>query len=102
MALAIVACSTEDILENNTGRTVIFSLSMHDNNSETRVGVSTAEGSLGLSVAFEANDKFDVYVRQGDKIVEIEEVTFAVNENDRKRGRLTFEMPASASTSVTS
>ena len=99
MALAIVACSTEDILEKNTGRTVTVSLSMHDNNSETRVGVSTAEGSLGLSVAFEANDKFDVYVRQGDKIVEIEEVTFAVNENDRKRGRLTFEMPASVNAS---
>ena len=67
----------------------------------TRVGVSLVEGSKDLLVSFNADDKFSIYVRQGDVIQQVENVTFAVNGENGKQGTLAFEMPASIDMSKT-
>ena len=93
-ALGIVSCTDEDSTFKSS-RLVSLSVNMPDGESTTRVGVSLAEGSKDLSVSFSADDKFSIYVRQGDVIQEIENVTFTVNSENGKQGTLAFEMPAS-------
>ena len=63
--------------------------------------VSLVDGSKDLSVSFSADDKFSIYVRQGDLIQEVEDVTFAVNSENGKQGTLAFQMPASIDISKT-
>lgn len=94
IALAIVSCTDEDSAFKSS-RFVSLSVNMPGGESATRVGVSLADGSKDLSVSFNADDKFSIYVRQGDLIQEVEDVTFAVNSENGKQGTLAFEMPVS-------
>lgn len=93
-ALAIVSCTDEDCAFKSS-RLVSLSVNMPGGESTTRVGVSLIEGSKDLSASFSPDDKFSIYVRQGDVIQEIENVSFIVNSENGKQGTLAFEMPAS-------
>ena len=99
-ALAIVSC-TDEYSASKSSRLVSLSVNMPGGEMTTRVGVSLVEGSKDLSVSFSADDKFSIYVRQGDLIQEVEDVTFAVNSENGKQGTLAFQMPASIDISKT-
>ena len=99
-ALGIVSCTDEGSAFKSS-RFVSLSVNMPDGEPTTRVGVSLVEGSKNLSVSFSADDKFSIYVRQGDVIQEIENVTFTVNSENGKQGTLAFEMPVSIDMSKT-
>ncbi len=99
-ALAIVSC-TDEYSASKSSRLVSLSVNMPGGEMTTRVGVSLVEGSKDLLVSFNADDKFSIYVRQGDVIQQVENVTFAVNGENGKQGTLAFEMPASIDMSKT-
>lgn len=92
IVLTIFSCSNENEW-SKSNRIVCLSVSMPESEHSTRVGVNLIDGSKNLSVSFSKEDNFSIYIRQGDVIEEVENVTFTVNGDRSKKGMLSFVMP---------
>ena len=93
LAAALLVTSCSDETDNETNRMVCITVNMPKEYASTRVGLDLVEGEKTLVASFLFDDKFSVYVRQGDMIKEVES-TFSANFFERKEGTLKFALPA--------
>ena len=94
LSFLVLAC-TEENIPSVADRTVVVSATVEG--PGTRVSMNQAEGSLGLSVGWEDDDRISLFIFQNKKGYALAPVPVKSISSDRKSCSFAFQLPADVS-----